>query len=289
MKTQITNTLTERTFGIEIEFLSAVPREYVTVIMNQAGIKMVHVESYSQAHSTDYSDGTWKCVSDGSVRNGNGHNGLTFHRGYVGSCEVVSPILKGAEGLAEVRKVCDVLNNSDIKAKVNKSCGLHVHHGAEDFTEKNLKNVFYLYKAYEDELDQLVSPSRRKNNAYFCEGFKLQNRDYFKMTKFDRYYKVNLDAYARHCTVEIRHMNGTTDADKICGWTVFTQAIIERSVHSTQKVKELDNMFQGFQMYRNSGLFRNTASEEKKAGMTVIMKQIRKWATERKVEMGFTA
>ena len=210
---KLNKTVSERTFGIEIEFNAAVNMRIVAITLQNHGIECV-AESYN--HTTRSS---WKLVPDSSVHS-------NFRR-Y--NMELVSPVLKGAEGLAEIRKVCKVLNNSAIDAKVNHTCGLHVHHGANDFGESQMRNLVSLYKNYEGEMDKMVARSRRGNANHYCSS--LQNKEIANV-RASRYHKLNLAAFTRHGTVEIRHMNGTTNADKICGWIVLTQAVVERAAEA---------------------------------------------------------
>src|SRR5947209_4242565 len=59
----------------------------------------------------------WKAERDGSIRP---------EAGYM-AAEIVSPVLKGADGLRQLKAVCDWLQS--VGAKVNRSTGLHVHVG----------------------------------------------------------------------------------------------------------------------------------------------------------------
>lgn len=103
--------MTDRSFGIEIEMVNATSAQ-VSNALNAAGITCV-VTGYGSATRAE-----WKVQGDGSLRPGPNQTG---------SCELVSPILRGEDGYAQVRTVCAVL--ASINAKINKSCGLHVHLG----------------------------------------------------------------------------------------------------------------------------------------------------------------
>lgn len=213
----INETNTDRTFGLEIEFGSKADKYEVARILTEAGIE---TQEMGYTHQTT---SFWKIVYDSTVQVPGRHN-----------MELVSPILKGAEGLAEIRKVCDVLNGSEIDAKVNTTCGLHVHHGGEGFNDQKMANLINLYKHHETELDSMVAPSRRGNSNRWMQSLEGKEAKDLSRRGSDesalRYHKVNLQSFHRHGTVEIRHMNGTTDADKICGWVVLTQAIVERAL-----------------------------------------------------------
>lgn len=275
MKQKMNETLTGRAYGIEIECYCKVGARAVANAITAAGVDC-NAEGYNH-----YTRQAWKIVSDGSLN--------SAPRGHRYAMEVVSPKLYGADGLEQIEKVCAVLNSVRIDAQVNKSTGLHVHHNASDYNRKQLFNIFHLYKTYEDEIDQLVAPSRRGNRAYYCQGF--QNVTNFRNLS-GRYWKVNLSSYHRHGTVEIRHFNGSTDADKIRGWVVFTQAIVERAASAVKKVKKAgtrQTMFGGLHMYKCSTLVKEARDENEKVRIASVMKNIRKWAKERKDMFAATA
>lgn len=44
-----------------------------------------------------------------------------------------------------------------------------------------------------------------------------------------RYFKINLQAYLRHGTIEFRQHSGSANATKVCNWVRFLQAFIDES------------------------------------------------------------
>ena len=92
-----------RTFGVELE-LFGIERSRLVAGLREAGIE-VQDEYYN--HTTR---AYWKIVGDGSVR---GDHAL----------ELVSPVLKGDEGMAELKKVCEVLKA--LNGRINATCGTH--------------------------------------------------------------------------------------------------------------------------------------------------------------------
>jgi len=264
----LTKTATNRTFGVEIEFDSKISMNRVAELLREAGI---------DAQSEYYNHTTrpfWKVIYDSSIRT----SGIGRHK-----VEVVSPILKGEDGLNQIRKVCAVLNSDTVDAKVNKSCGLHVHHDANDFQAKNFENLTNLYKYYEDELDTMVAPSRRANANHYCKSLMNLTPSHLRS---DRFFKLNLAAYTRHGTVEIRHFNGTVTADKICGWVCFTQLIVERAKAARSIRKSNDpqyNLFWAAKMYRNSAIDRANGNDVE--GMIEIYAGIRTWVKQRKRQL----
>jgi hypothetical protein len=72
----------------------------------------------------------------------------------------------------------------------------------------------------------LVPPSRRTN--HYCKPVTPQlvqavhaMRTVSQLGRLDRYYNLNLAAYARHGTFEFRLHSGSFNADKVVSWAVF--------------------------------------------------------------------
>lgn len=213
-----------RTFGVEIEAFG-VERNVLATELRSAGIAC---ESEGYNHTTrDH----WKVVVDASVSGDK-------------AFELVSPVLAGEDGLAQVATVCGVLNR--LGAKVNKTCGLHVHFGVEElrYDMKFWRNLINNYANMEPSVDALMPHSRRGNtNAYCrtmiatglrerlnrCHSLETIERE---TTRGNRYHKLNISSFWRHRTVEFRQHSGTTDFDKIEKWVRWTSRLIEFSRHS---------------------------------------------------------
>lgn len=203
-------------FGIELECYNVSRNTVATALVN-AGLSAT-IAGYA---GNDYSK--WQVKTDGSI---NGTEGF----------EVVSPVLEGEAGLSEVRKVCAVLNSLD--AKVNSSCGFHVHHDASGWGVQEFRNLFKRFVKFEGALDMLQPSNRRADqNAYIlsvanrarpelidsCRSVR-QLSDLFGNR---RYFKLNLQSFFRSGTVEFRHHSGTTDADKIVNYIRLTAAMVK--------------------------------------------------------------
>lgn len=201
-----------RRWGVEIEAYNCT-REKLIRELREAGIN-VSFEGYTH-ETTNH----WKLVTDSSLSGNN-----TF--------ELVSPILEGESGLAELEKVCWVLDPCN--AKVNDSCGLHIHMDAADFTIGTWKNLALTYKRLEHVID-LFMPGSRRNNR-FCKSLGRVSDEKIKSVHNieelqdlfgnERYYKVNFKAYSRHKTVEFRQHSGTINFTKIENWVRFLQKMV---------------------------------------------------------------
>lgn len=201
-----------RRWGVEIEAYNCT-REKLIRELREAGIN-VSFEGYTH-ETTNH----WKLVTDSSLSGNN-----TF--------ELVSPILEGESGLAELEKVCWVLDLCNVK--VNDSCGLHIHMDAADFTIGTWKNLALTYKRLEHVID-LFMPGSRRNNR-FCKSLGRVSDEKIKSVRTieelqdlfgnERYYKVNFKAYSRHKTVEFRQHSGTINFTKIENWVRFLQKMV---------------------------------------------------------------
>ena len=188
----------ERTFGVEIEFTTA-SREEVARLMNAKGVRAL-VEDYN--HDTR---NHWKLITDSSC-------------GY----ELVSPPLKGRDGLNQLKKACEALEEAG--AKVDRKCGLHVHHDVNNYNLDQIKRIFALYIKLEETIDTLVPESRRANNNNYCSSLfagRTQQRVLDMLEQANdinsvrtiwgtRYVKVNFQSYIKYGTVEFRQHSGTT-------------------------------------------------------------------------------
>lgn len=235
-----------RTFGVEIEVITHTdPTDMANDISNALIDAGYSDGAYYSHYDTVGREGNhpvptqWKVMSDGSL------HGEGF--------EVVSPILKGEDGFKQLKAVCSAL--VEPKYKVNKSCGLHIHHGMKDLDGESIGMAFGLYHAYQRVIHYMVSPSRRNTagNIFTKElpdsVVNLQSK--FKgMTKEDavhhikgrlgcydgprtacrcnaRYHTMNPLSILHFKTIEFRQHHGTTDYEKIRNWILFTQSIIE--------------------------------------------------------------
>ena len=234
----------ERSFGVEIEIYNVF---YGTLIPPYGETVPNHLNPLSDpllAAGVDLgtSIGQWRFVQETSIKGG-------------GAVEVVSPPLRGQEGLAQIAKVCAVLKEGG--AKVNGSCGLHVHHDAKDFTCEELRELLQLVHLWEGAIYTFLPPERRKNEtclpmeidlaelAIPCDetcdtSCRIREIWYSEENRYDgsgtkycktRYHGLNLHSFWTNGTIEFRYLPSTLDAEKIFGWIGFTQALVERARH----------------------------------------------------------
>lgn len=214
------------TMGVEIECFG-IDRYAIKAAIERRGLKS-HITGYDHRDSKD----SYKLGYDSSISGAD-------------SCEVVSPILKSLNSL---ETVCQVINEAG--AQVNKSCGLHVHLGAEKFTLEQWCRIILNYAAIEGVIDSFMSRSRRGDNNGYCMTIRgnietniyaiyenLRRGGHHTMSDIqeafdnDRYHKVNPMAYNSHKTIEFRQHGGTTDYEKIKNWIGFLTALVSWSIN----------------------------------------------------------
>lgn len=200
---------TDFTFGVEIECTAPFAMPAMESLINRLG------------------ETGWRVVGDGSVSAGPGHWPM----------EVVSPVLQGQAGLERLRKVMDAMKAAG--ARVNASCGLHVHIGVRGMAPARVRKIAIAFLNAEQHFDALVPPARRDNR--YCNsnvrrvgnvgrtllrqastirqiadvmngGNSAHHYNHF------RYHKLNFQSFVRHGTIEFREHGGTVESEKACAW-----------------------------------------------------------------------
>src|SRR5687767_12830649 len=114
----------DMTFGIEIECY--LPESAFTSGAVVAG-------GYHSGVQVPGLPAGWNAQRDGSLSSyGRGRRGV----------EIVSPVLKGADGVRQIKEVCAWL--ASVGATVRAECGFHVHVGFDGSNELGLKNLVHL-------------------------------------------------------------------------------------------------------------------------------------------------
>lgn len=210
-----------RNFGVEVEFYGST-KTVLTRNLRNCGVSH-QFESYN--HTTR---NHWKFTTDSSISGSNGR-------------EMVSPVLSGNEGLRSLRSACKALRLS--AAKVNRSCGVHVHLDVNDFTVENMRALVKNWFLLETQFDKMMPVSRRADNNTYCKSLSslFTKRQLFAhidacttineiVNLFEtRYVKLNLKSYLRYGTVEFRHHSGTTMFSKIKNWVLICARLVEFS------------------------------------------------------------
>ncbi len=169
----------------------------------------------------------WKAERDSSIQPGAGYM----------AAEIVSPVLKGADGLAQLKTVCDWLNS--VGAKVNRSTGFHVHVGFNGSDLGALRRLVCLVANFEKALFAATGTRSREQGRY-CRGIQEDHQfvTAFRATRVarpglcaDRYHVLNLTNLLHYGkpTVEFRVFAGTTNAVKAIGYVRLCLGIVEKA------------------------------------------------------------
>lgn len=227
----------KRTFGFECEFFG------ITDAVAIDALRSIGLQAdYEPYHANTVPAGWWKITTDGSVT----ARGTGRGRGL----EMVSPVLQGVAGLEIASKAVKALLNAG--AKIDRTCGLHVHLGMDGLTGADIIKVVELYTANQKNINEVVSKSR--HNTRWAKKYELSD-NYTRSTlnalagtssatelrtacgrlnsDIYRYKAVNLVAYARYGTIEFRQHQGTLNSEKVVSWIKFVMALTEKAVSMT--------------------------------------------------------
>ncbi len=231
-----------QTFGVEIEMVlrREVAAQAVATFLN-GRIERTY-DSYRTIKVVAADGRVWKIMSDSSITGGE-------------ACEVVSPILNW-DDIETIQEILRILRRAG--AKINESCGLHIHVGAEKHTGKTLQNLINIFYAKDEMLYEAVQVRTNGINR-FAKKFKsnlitqinriknpsiAQVLDVWYFVNHDmmgtnrhyhssRYHGLNLHSYNRIGTVEFRLFNATLHAGELKSYIHMALAINHQAL--TQK------------------------------------------------------
>lgn len=251
--------LAQRTFGAEIEFTGKYKHQAARDIahaLHAAGYAVAQHRGEPHIHSMPYHGERcevclenvsekylqWRVERDGSVTTYRYHNATQPDNGnqeFGG--EVVSPILTTADFpqlaivLKALRENTNWQNAGVHAAKVNASCGLHIHVGVKDLTPAQRAAIYRHWYNATSIISTFVAQSR--NNNYYCRvpaphevdrvartleaniGSTLQNVT-------EKYRSLNVLPFPKIGTFEFRLHQGTLNTKKIQQWVTLLLAFV---------------------------------------------------------------
>lgn len=223
----------DRTFGVEIEFHTALRGAVATAVERVVGY---HI------HMTGYHGNT--CVTCGNRVSGyqqwklETDSSATYRMRNVGQYpynqggELVSPVLKGQQGLDEVKAVMAALRS--VGAKVDQRHGMHIHLGVGDINWTQRITLFKNYKAVQPLLFSLVARSRL--HSHYCQP--VNNIRIEEWIRFALHGHVgsgshtdamNITNIVRIGTIEMRMHQGTLNGKKATEWIKLLIAYFDAS------------------------------------------------------------
>jgi hypothetical protein len=230
--------INEMTFGVENEI--TIPRGVLTVGAYHRG-----------AAIPGFPDG-FTAQSDVSVRSDN-----AMRMG----AEIVSPVLRGADGLLKLADVIAKLNA--MGGSVNQRCGFHVHIGFPTGIIEKLGNLVYLTANLERAFYAATGTKNRERNNY-CQPVKTSwarelNYDavaaerstvaatrgyqttagYVTPSVGARYHGLNLVPLLSGArpAVEFRFFQGTLNFQKIVGYIRMCLAVVQKASDMRRRVE----------------------------------------------------
>lgn len=169
----------------------------------------MRIGNYRHGIQVPYLPPGWTAERDGSISGLEGGH----------ACEIVSPVLRGPEGIAEVAEVLKTLQARG--HRVNASCGVHVHVGwKRDWPSESLARLVTIVAYVEKGLYAITGTKQRERGAY-CDGVRRYgNKDHAKdQLECGRYHALNLTnlAHGTKDTVEFRVFSGFLNSIKVVG------------------------------------------------------------------------
>lgn len=165
-----------------------------------------------------------KVTTDGSLRNdkdqkmspGGANDAASLAKGLDGLYGLeYRMLIKRSEMEVRIIKAATAIFN--LGAKVNKSCGLHVHF---DMRDKSLDQTIELgdkLTKWLKCLRELLPASRRANQ--YCSFDQVANKHHWAVSSYD--------SYNKHKTLEVRVHSSTLNTTKIINWVRLIETIIE--------------------------------------------------------------
>lgn len=240
------------TVGVEIEMTGLARAHAADIVATELGglVGRMARNCYETREITAPDGRVWKVMRDASITREAGGDPLTWEN----AVELVTPILH-YEDIETLQHIVRALRKAG--AKVNDSCGIHVHVGAEKFDARHLRNLVnivnskedliydalgvlqyredeYCKKIYPEFLMEVNAPSQPLGSRediidtwYESQGESWNRNEHYNAT---RYHGLNLHAVDTKGTVEFRVFNSTLHAGKVKAYIQFCMAVVSQAL-----------------------------------------------------------
>ena len=253
----------DQCFGVEVEMTGITRRQAADALAAYFDTTPQYLGThYDTWGVTDPEGKVWKLMSDGSIRperkTADGYTS-NFSRGMRSGeyrVEMVTPKLTYAE-LPKLQECIRQVRRAG--AKVNGSCGIHVHVDAANHNRQSLKNLIGIMYSKEDILFKALQVSEARamrwcqkvREPMLLQARTLSSEETRDLTQLEqvwyegnvsstehynwtRYYALNLHSVFYRGTVEWRCFNSTLHAGKVAAYVnlclaISAQAIAQRS------------------------------------------------------------
>lgn len=245
-------------FGMEDEMTGITREQAAKAAAEFFGTQAWYLgNSYDKWAVTDREGKVWEFAYDASIKKErkDGEQYISTNDGDY-AVELVTPKLAYNE-IPKLQEVIRVLKNAG--AKVNSSCGLHVHIDAANHNRQSLKNLIGIMYSKEDILFKALKVNEERASRW-CQKVREpmlkkarrlsgdETKDLTRLEKiwyegdvsrhehynWTRYYALNLHSVFYRGTVEFRCFNATTHAGRAKAYinlclAISSQAIAQRS------------------------------------------------------------
>jgi len=183
-----------------------------------------------------------------------------------------SPPLRGNDGLNEIRSVMKVLR--DAGARVNVSCGMHIHIGVDSLTQEQQANLIKAHQRFQPAWDALLT-ERRVDNQRWAKRRTIDNADRLATMwatssdvrtisrQTDRYHALNINSFYKYGTFEFRLHHGSLNGKNATAWIALHLAFIAAVINDAEGMtrplydniveSELGHFTDHHQRYTDSG------------------------------------
>lgn len=244
----------DQAFGMELEFTGLTRQKAAETIAQVIGGTVAYAGGVYKAWTVNDAQGRkWTVESDSSVTTDGGEQ-----------CEFVTPKCT-YDDIPTVQECVRALRKA--KAKVNSSCGLHIHIDGANHTPKSLKNLVFTFRAKEDLIFKAVG-TQRSRLGHWCKPIddelvdnikKLKTTDdsSLRSTWYDtyrdwhaesahyhasRYHALNLHSLWFRGTVEFRLFEATLHAGEIRAYITLCLAMSAQAINAKRASADvLDN------------------------------------------------
>jgi len=244
----------DQNWGMEIEFTGITRAKAAKVVAGYFGTRVRSDGGYYDKYGAEDHEGRkWTLMSDGSITCQKKENGRIVGAGGDYSVELVTPICR-YEDIPTLQEIARKLRAAG--AFSNKSCGIHVHVGAEKHNAKTLRNLVNIIASKEELLYQALQVDVERESycqrmdTYFLDALNRypprslnevksiwyrQNRDHYHEESDhyhnSRYHALNLHSVFHRGTIEFRLFNSTLEhAGKIKAYLQLCLAISHQAL-----------------------------------------------------------
>lgn len=240
-------------FGIEIEMTGLTRKKASEIIALHFDSRSHYDGGGYDAYSVLDSQGRkWKIVSDSSITPQKGNRVISDIQYKV---EMVSPICR-YDDIEDIQSIVRKLRK-DGHARVNDSCGIHIHVDASPYDARSLRNIVNIMYSKEDliyralkinvarehrycrkideefinKLNRSKPQNIRKVESIWYNGNTSRSRAHYDDS---RYHALNLHSVFSKGTIEFRLFNGTLHAGEIKSYIQFCLAISHQALTQTK-------------------------------------------------------